>query len=42
MRAIQSTSQQENFVAKELWEKDVRYRRNIKDLFGKPDISIKK
>lgn len=42
MRAIKSTSQLEDFVAKELWKKGVRYRRNSKRLFGKPDISIKK
>ncbi|MEH7181083.1 very short patch repair endonuclease [Neobacillus vireti] len=42
MRAIRSVSKLEDKIAKELWSKGVRYRRNVKDLIGKPDIAIKK
>lgn len=42
MQAIRSISQLESIVSKELWNKGYRFRRNTKDLFGKPDISIKK
>ncbi|MEH7414337.1 very short patch repair endonuclease [Neobacillus drentensis] len=42
MRAIKSVSKLENNVAKELWKRGVRFRRNVKDLKGKPDISNKK
>jgi DNA mismatch endonuclease (patch repair protein) len=42
MQAIKSQSQLENLVSKELWKKGLRFRKNAKDLFGKPDISIKK
>jgi DNA mismatch endonuclease (patch repair protein) len=42
MRAIKSISKLEDLVAKELWKKNIRYRRNVKSLFGKPDIAIKK
>lgn len=42
MQAIKSISKLEEIVAKELWRSGIRYRRNVKTLFGKPDISIKK
>jgi len=42
MKSIKSVSKLESIIAKELWRKGVRYRRNTKSLFGKPDISIKK
>jgi len=42
MQAIRSISKLESIVSKELWNKGYRFRRNTKDLFGKPDISIKK
>ncbi|UOE53597.1 very short patch repair endonuclease [Cytobacillus oceanisediminis] len=42
MQAIKSISKLESIVSKELWKKGFRFRRNSKDLFGKPDISIKK
>lgn len=43
MRAIHSkNTKMEEKVAKELWRRGVRFRRNVKDLFGKPDISIKR
>lgn len=42
MQAIKSKSKMEDLVAKELWKSNIRYRRNVKTLFGKPDIAIKK
>ncbi|MFY2253200.1 very short patch repair endonuclease [Priestia megaterium] len=42
MQAIKSISKLEGIVSNELWKKGFRFRRNTKDLFGKPDISIKK
>lgn len=42
MQAIKSISKLESIVTKELWNKGYRFRRNTKDLFGTPDISIKK
>lgn len=42
MKAIKSVSKIETIVAKELWKNGIRYRRNNKKLFGKPDISIQK
>jgi DNA mismatch endonuclease, patch repair protein len=41
MRAIKSQSALENRVTKELWRKGFRFRKNA-NLFGKPDISMKK
>lgn len=42
MRAIRSQSELENRLTKELWKRGIRFRKNSKTLFGKPDISIKK
>ncbi|PEZ76375.1 very short patch repair endonuclease [Bacillus sp. AFS017274] len=42
MQAIKSQSKLENIVSKALWKKGYRFRKNTKDLFGKPDIAIKK
>lgn len=42
MQAIRSISKLEGIVSKSLWHKGYRFRRNTKNLFGKPDISIKK
>ncbi|WP_164669397.1 very short patch repair endonuclease [Virgibacillus doumboii] len=42
MSAVKSVSKLEEKVSKELWRKNIRYRRNEKTLFGKPDFSIKK
>lgn len=42
MRAIRSISRLENEVKRQLWRKGIRYRKNVKGLFGKPDIAIKK
>jgi DNA mismatch endonuclease, patch repair protein len=42
MRAIKSVSKIENSVSSQLWQRGLRFRKNSKELFGKPDISIKK
>lgn len=42
MQAIRSQSKLENRITKELWKHGLRFRKNSKNLFGKPDISIKK
>jgi len=42
MQAIRSQSELENLVSRELWKKGIRFRKNVKDLFGKPDIAIQK
>ena len=42
MQAIKSISKLEGIVSKKLWNEGYRFRRNTKDLLGKPDISIKK
>ncbi|MBT2574907.1 very short patch repair endonuclease [Bacillus sp. ISL-51] len=43
MRAVKSKNTKiEQRVCKEIWKKGIRFRKNVKDLKGKPDISIKK
>jgi len=43
MKAIKSSDTKlEKVVFKELWKKGIRFRKNVKDLFGNPDIAIKK
>lgn len=43
MRAIRSSNTgMENKVCKILWNKGIRFRKNVKNLPGKPDIAIKK
>jgi len=43
MKAIRSThSKLEDKVCSELWRRGYRFRRNVKELFGKPDIAMKK
>jgi DNA mismatch endonuclease, patch repair protein len=42
MQAIKSISKLEGLVTKGLWKRGLRYRRNSKNLFGKPDISLNK
>jgi DNA mismatch endonuclease (patch repair protein) len=37
-----SDTKPEVFFRKALWKWGVRYRKNVKNLFGKPDIAIKK
>ena len=40
--AKSKNTQLENNVCKGLWKKGYRFRRNVGDLLGKPDLSIKK
>jgi len=42
MQSIRSQSKLENEVSKLLWKEGYRFRKNVKTLFGTPDISIKK
>jgi DNA mismatch endonuclease (patch repair protein) len=43
MSHIRSTdTKPEVFFRKALWKWGVRYRKNVKNLFGKPDVAIKK
>ncbi|MFC5452188.1 very short patch repair endonuclease [Paenibacillus aestuarii] len=43
MSAIRSThTKLEDKVTNELWKRGLRFRKNVKDLKGKPDIAIKK
>ncbi|PUA34707.1 very short patch repair endonuclease [Paenibacillus elgii] len=43
MKAVKSHSTSiENKVMKAIWKRGIRYRKNVKDLKGKPDIAIKK
>lgn len=43
MQAVKSTGTKlERDVISELWKNGVRFRRNVTDLKGKPDIAIKK
>ncbi len=43
MRAVRSEKTSlEIMVTKALWKRGVRFRKNTKDLIGKPDIAIKK
>ena len=43
MQAIKSTNtRMERVFAKSLWLKGYRYRKNDKNVFGKPDLTIKK
>lgn len=43
MQAVKSEKTKlENKVSKELWKRGLRFRRNVKNIKGKPDIAIKK
>lgn len=42
MKAIRSVSSLEDRVSKALWRRGIRIRRNVNNLFGKPDFAIKK
>ena len=43
MRAIKSTgTKEEVLLAKALWQLGYRYRKNNKNVFGKPDLTFKK
>ena len=42
MQAIKSKDTKiEICLRKELWLRGIRYRKNVKDVFGKPDIAFK-
>lgn len=43
MQAVKSTgSKIETLLAKAIWAEGIRYRKNDKTVFGKPDLTIKK
>ena len=42
MQSIRAQSKLENQVSKALWKKGLRFRKNVRNLYGTPDISIKK
>ena len=43
MRRIKSKDTSiEIILRKELWKRNLRYRKNVKDIYGKPDIVFKK
>lgn len=42
MKSIKAESKLENRVSKAIWNEGIRFRKNDKTLFGKPDLSIKK
>jgi DNA mismatch endonuclease (patch repair protein) len=43
MKAVRSSgSKLEKKLAQELWRNGIRYRKNVKDLKGKPDFAIKR
>ena len=43
MQAVKSKDTKlENSVTRKLWSEGIRFRRNVNDLKGKPDIAIKK
>jgi DNA mismatch endonuclease (patch repair protein) len=43
MQAVKSKDTElENTVMKNLWNRGIRFRRNVRDLLGTPDIAIKK
>lgn len=43
MKQIQNKdSKIELLLRKELWKRGIRYRKNVSDIFGKPDLAIKK
>jgi len=43
MQSIRSShTKLEEVITKELWNRGIRFRKNVKNLYGKPDIAIKK
>lgn len=42
MQSIHAQSKLENQISKALWKKGLRFRKNVRNLYGTPDISIKK
>jgi len=42
MKAVKcKDSEIEILLRKELWQRGIRYRKNVKDIYGKPDIAFK-
>lgn len=42
MKKVKFISKLETVVSKELWREGFRFRRNVRTLFGTPDIAVKK
>lgn len=42
MKSIKSKTKLEDTVCRELWHRGIRFRRNVSEMMGKPDIAIKK
>ncbi|OOC58737.1 very short patch repair endonuclease [Paenibacillus ihbetae] len=42
MSSVRSSSKLEDRICSDLWNAGFRFRRNVKKLFGKPDIAIQK
>lgn len=42
MKSIRAQSKLENSVSRELWKRGHRFRKNVRSLYGTPDIAIKK
>mgnify|MGYP001048168530 CR=1 FL=1 len=42
MSNIRAVSRLEDRISRQLWQMGLRFKRNVKDLMGKPDIAIKK
>lgn len=42
MGSIRAKSKLENRIAAKLWRKGLRFRRNVRSLYGTPDFAIKK
>lgn len=42
MKSVRSKSKLEQKVCSSLWRRGLRFRKNVTDLIGKPDIAIKK
>lgn len=42
MSSIRAQSKLENLFSKELWHEGIRFRKNVRNLRGTPDIAIKK
>ncbi|HZG70710.1 MAG TPA: very short patch repair endonuclease [Chondromyces sp.] len=42
MGSIKAKSKLEDMVASELWNRGIRFRRNVKSMYGTPDIALKK
>ena len=43
MRAIRSSeTKMERLLSRELWSRGLRFRKNVRSVFGKPDLAIKR